>query len=75
MSSWWMSDQDGTPSVIVTLVSVSFVATTVAYVLSMVDRIGIVSIRPFDAIAAGAYFGPIIAAFVGCRWIESKRTQ
>lgn len=71
----WIADQDGRQSVIVTLLSVSFVATTVAYVISMVDRIGIVSIRPFDVAAAGAYFGSVLAAYVGCMWIDSKRSQ
>ena len=68
----WIKDQDGNPSVIITLVAVSFVATTAAYILSIVDHVGSVSIRPFDVGAAGSYFGAVLAAYIGHRWVDSK---
>jgi hypothetical protein len=70
MTNWWLKDQDGNPSVIVTLVLVSFIATTSAYVLSIVDKLGPISIRPFDVGAAGAYFGTVLACWVGHAWVN-----
>lgn len=72
MGSLWVKDQNGNPNVVVTLVAVSFVTTTVAYVLSIVDHIGSISIRPFDVGAASAYFGAVLAAYVGHTWVGSK---
>ena len=72
MSSFWIKDQDGNPSVIVTLVTLSFSATTVAYVMSIIDHIGSLSIRPFDGEAAAAYVGAVLAAYVGHKWVSSK---
>jgi len=72
MANLWIKDQNGDPSVIVTLVAVSFVAVTVGYVMSLFDRIGTVSIRPFDVAACGAYFGSVMAAFVGHHWVTTK---
>lgn len=60
---------------IVTLVAVSFFTTTAAYLLSIVEKIGPVSVRPFDAAGAGAYFGAILAAYVGHSWVNSRATN
>jgi len=72
MANFWIKDQNGDPSVIVTLVAVSFVAVTVGYILSLFDRVGNVAVRPFDVAACGAYFGAIMAAFVGHHWVTTK---
>lgn len=56
----------------VTLVTVSFVATTVAYLLSLADKIGPISIRAFDPAASGAYFGAVLAAYTGHHWVNTK---
>jgi hypothetical protein len=73
--SWWIKDESGSPSVIVTLVLVSFAAATTSYVLSIVDKIGSLSIRPFDAAAAGAYFAPVLAAYVGHHFVSTRYAQ
>jgi hypothetical protein len=72
MANWWIKDENGQPSVIITLVAVSFVATTAAYLLSIVEKVGSLSIRAFDPAAAGAYFGAVLAAYVGHRWVDSR---
>jgi len=68
----WIKDQDGNPSVIVTLVIISFVATTVAYCLSIVQQIGHITFRPFDVSATGAYFGAILATYCAHHWVNGK---
>lgn len=71
--SWfWIKDTNGNASVSTTLVTVAFVVTSIAYVLSIVDRIGPVSFRPFDAAAAGAYFIPILTLYFGRHWVDSN---
>lgn len=68
----WVKDSDGNPSVIVTLVILSFIVTSTAYLLAVVNTIGAVSIRPFDPLAAGSYFGAVLAAWTGHKWVNSK---
>jgi len=71
--SWfWIKDTNGNGSVSTTLVTVAFVITSIAYVLSIVDKIGPVSFRPFDAAAAGAYFIPILTLYFGRHWVDSN---
>lgn len=72
MANLWIKDQDGNPSVVVTLVLVSFIVTTISYVLSTIDHIGVLSIRPFDVSASSSYFGVVMGAFVGHKWVTSK---
>jgi hypothetical protein len=54
------------------LVTVAFVITSMAYVLSIVDKVGAVSFRSFDATAAGAYFIPILTLYFGRHWTDSN---
>jgi hypothetical protein len=71
--SWlWIKDAKGYGSVTVTLVTVAFFATTVAYLLSIVERIGPVSIRQFDVAACSAYFVPILTLYFGRKFTEAK---
>ena len=69
---FWIKDTNGNGSVSTTLVTVAFVVTTIGYVLSMVDKVGAVSFRPFDAAAAGAYFIPILTLYFGRHWVDSN---
>ena len=72
-NSWlWIKDSKGNGSVSLTFATVSFVVTTVAYVLSMFESIGRVTFRSFDVGACGAYFGTIMALYWGRRWTEAK---
>ena len=71
--SWlWIKDTRGYGSVTVTFLTIAFFVTTIAYVLSIVEMIGPVSIRPFDVAACSAYFIPILTLYFGRKFTESK---
>ena len=71
--SWlWIRDSKGFGSVTVTFVTVAFFVTSLAYVLSIVERIGPVAIRPFDVGACSAYFIPILTLYFGRKFTEAK---
>jgi hypothetical protein len=71
--SWlWIKDSKGYGSVTVTFMTVAFWVTTLAYILSIVDHIGPVQIRPFDVAACSAYFIPILTLYFGRKWTEAK---
>lgn len=69
---YWIKDSKGYGSVTVTFTTVAFWVTTVAYILSMVEKIGPVAIRPFDVAACSAYFIPILTLYFGRKWTEAK---
>lgn len=69
---YWIKDSRGYGSVTCTMVFVSFWVTTLAYALSIIDRVGPVSIRPFDVSACGAYFIPIMTLYFGRKFTEAK---
>jgi len=71
-SKWWIRDSNGYGSVTVTFVTVSFWVTTLAYTLSIFEKIGPFVIRPFDAAACGSFFGPILALYLGRKYTEAK---
>ena len=71
-SRFWMKDSSGYPSVTITFLFVSFWITTIAYVLSIVSKIGSVEIRPFDVGACGAYFGIIFSAYIARRYTDAR---
>jgi hypothetical protein len=71
-SCLWIHDTRGYPSLSVTLVVVSFIVTTVAYVLSIFDKVGPVSIRPFDVQACGIYMVPILAHYWARRQTDAS---
>ena len=74
--SWlWVKDTKGYGSVTVTLVTIAFFVTTLAYVLSIVESIGPVNIRPFDVGACSAYFIPLLTLYFGRKWTESKSSN
>lgn len=70
---YWIKDTKGYGSVTVTFTTIAFWVTTTAYALSIVDRIGPVSIRPFDVAACSAYFIPILTLYFGRKWTEARR--
>ncbi len=69
---YWIKDARGYGSVTTTMVFVSFWVTTAAYVLSLVDHIGAVSIRPFDISACSTYFIPILTLYFGRKWTDAN---
>ena len=72
--SWWLvRGSNGKGSVSTTLLLVSFVVTTLAYLVNMFDgKIGPLEIKDFDAGAAAAYFVPICTLYFARRHTESK---
>lgn len=71
--SWlWIRDSKGFGSVTVTFVTIAFFVTTLAYVLSIVSKIGPFEIRSFDVAACSAYFIPILTLYFGRKWTEAK---
>jgi hypothetical protein len=72
---YWVKDSKGYGSVTVTFTTVAFWVTTMAYIMSMVEKIGPVSIRPFDVGACSAYFIPILCLYFGRKATEAKFNQ
>lgn len=68
---YWIKDARGYGSVTTTLMFISFWITTIAYVLSMFDRIGPFSIRPFDVAACSSYFIPLLTLYFGRKATEA----
>lgn len=72
-SSWfWIKDTNGNASVTATMLLIAFIVTTLAYVLSIVEKLGPITIRPFDVGACSAYFVPIMTLYFGRRWTDAK---
>jgi len=69
---YWLKDASGEKSVTVTLVFVSFWATTIAYLLSMFGKIGPVDIKSFDVSACSAYMIPILMLYFGRKATDAK---
>lgn len=62
------------PSITRTLMIISFTVVTIAYVLSIVEKIGVLSIRPFDSTACITYMTPLLSLYFGRRWTDMKST-
>jgi hypothetical protein len=70
---WYiLNDSRGHGSVTVTLLFVSFWVTTLAYIASLVHKIGDLEFREFDPAAVSAYLIPILTLYFGRRWTDSK---
>jgi hypothetical protein len=71
--SWlWIKDSKGYGSVTVTFVTIAFFVTTLAYILSLVEKIGPVNIRPFDVAACSTYYIPILSLYFGRKFTDAK---
>lgn len=71
--SWfWIRDTKGYGSVTVTFVTIAFVVTTLAYVLSVFESIGPMTFRQFDVAACSAYFIPLLTLYFGRKYTEAK---
>lgn len=71
-SALWIISTDGKPSMSATFATVAFVTTTLVYVASVFEKLGPVTIRPFDPAVCAAYLTPILALYFGRRQTESK---
>ena len=69
---FWIRDVRGEGSVTVTLVFISFLVMTMAYILSIFSKIGNVEIRPFDVAACTAYFTPILTLYGARKFTDAK---
>lgn len=70
--TFWLKNTIGKPSMSATFATVAFLATTAAYVASIFEKLGPLSVRPFDAAACSSYLIPILTLYFGRRWTESK---
>lgn len=69
---YWVKDAAGYGSITATLLFVSFWVTTIAYILSVFEKLGPLQIRQFDVAACSAYFVPILTLYFGRKWTEAK---
>ena len=69
---YWVKDTKGEGSVTVTLVFVAFWVTTLAFVLSIFEKIGPVQIRQFDVAACSSYLIPLLTLYFGRKFTEAK---
>lgn len=69
---YWVKDAKGYGSVTATLVFVSFWATTLAYIASIVQTVGLITVRPFDVAASGAYFGLCLVTYTARKYTDAK---
>lgn len=75
MSKIWISGNDGKPSMSATFAAIAFFTTTVIYIVSIFEKIGPLSIRPFDSAAASAYLIPSLGLYFGRRWTDANSTN
>lgn len=69
---YWLSDTRGEKSITATLVFVSFLVTTLAFLFSTASKVGDIEFRAFDVAACSAYFVPILTLYFGRRWTDAK---
>ena len=74
VSKFWINDTTGNPSMSATFAAISFFITTTFYIASIFEKIGPVTIRPFDAGAASAYLIPSLGLYFGRRWTDSGKS-
>jgi hypothetical protein len=71
-SRLWIIGTDGKPSMSATFATVSFVTTTLVYIASVFEKLGPVTIRPFDPAVCAAYLTPVLALYFGRRQTDAK---
>lgn len=75
MSKFWINGNDGKPSMSATFAAASFVVTTLIYIASAFEKIGPVTIRPFDAAACSSYLIPCLGLYFGRRWTDASSSS
>lgn len=70
---WWIRNSKGYGSVTLTFVTIAFIVVTLAYIASIVEKVGPLTMRPFDSGACAAYFTPLLALYFGRKWSDSKK--
>jgi hypothetical protein len=74
-SKLWIIGTDGKPSMSATFATVAFLTTTAVYIASIFEKIGKLSIRPFDPTVCAAYLMPVLMLYFGRRHDENKFGQ
>ena len=69
---FWIKDASGHKSVSVTLLFMSFVATSFAYIASIFHKIGDVEIRDFNIGAASTYLIPFTTLYFSRKWTDAR---
>jgi len=68
----WLKNTAGQPSMSATFAVVAFVVTTLAYVVSVFQKIGPFTFKSFDSTACGAYLIPILGLYFSRRYTDAK---
>lgn len=79
-ASWiWIKNSAGKADAILTLLVLSFLITTGAYIISFIGTLDIGSFsfefNPFDISYATAVVCPLTAAYVGRKWTDHQKTS
>lgn len=69
---FWMKNTKGEASASLTFMTIAFFVMTVAFVVSMFESVGPITLRQFDSSAASVYFIPLLSLYFGRRWSEEK---
>ena len=70
----WIRNTNGEPSMSATFAVIAFFTTTAMYVASFFEKIGPVTIRPFDPGICAAYLVPTLTLYFGRRTVDTKIT-
>lgn len=68
----WLKDSRGFSSASLTFATVAFWVTVLAYVLSIIQKIGPVEFRPFDTAACSALLLPSLMLYFGRKFTDTK---
>jgi hypothetical protein len=63
---------DGKPSASFTMMSIGFFVVTLWLVLSVFEKLGPLSIRPFSGAEAAAYFVPLLSLYFGRKFTDKN---
>ncbi len=72
MKDMMLKNSAGQPSASFTMMVIGFVSVTLWLLLSIVDHLGPIHIRPFDGGGAMAYCSPLMMLYFGRRWTDAK---
>jgi hypothetical protein len=72
ISSLWIRNTQGEPSISATFATVAFAVTTLAYVAAIFEKIGPLSIRPFDPTVCAAYLMPILGLYASRKLTDAN---
>lgn len=70
----WLKNTKGEPSASLSFVTIAFTVVTLWLVVSIVNKLGNIEIRQFDAATAMGYLTPLLALYFGRRWTDGKST-